>query len=176
MIRKDVTGKQVLWSSLAFLFGAGVLAFMLLSCAAQKTVTNLPPGVTQTQVQQWDSAVQDLDKIAQVTTTLRQTVIALNKQGVIPDGKVYGEMLTAIGKIDQAQISASSLLRAYPQTWTPGLAAQIQQYVNIISAQLTSITQSGLAGIKDTNSQKQVTALIAEITAAVNLVLSLTTS
>jgi len=152
------------------------LSLVFCGCAAKKTVTNLPAGVTQTQVQQWDSAVQYLNKIATVNTTLRQTVIALNKSGVIPDGKVYGDMLTAIGKIDQAQISASSFLQAYPNTWTPGLATQIQQYVNIISAQLTAITQDGLAGIKDANSQKQVTALIAEITAAANLVLALRAS
>jgi hypothetical protein len=156
------------------LLAVGFLASSLLSgCAAQKTVSNLPAGVTQAQVQQWDSAVQALSKIATVNSSLRQTVIGLHQAGVIADGKVYGEMLTAIGKIDSAQLSAAAMLQAYPNTWTPGLSAQIQQYVNIISAQLTAITQDGLAGIKNPTSQQQVTSLIAEITAAVKLVLTL---
>jgi len=93
------------------------VSLLLFSCAAQKTVTNLPAGVTQAQVQRWDSAVQDLQKISQLTSTLRQTVIALNKAGVIPDGKTYAAILTSLGKIDQAQIDASTFLQAQPNNW-----------------------------------------------------------
>jgi hypothetical protein len=158
------------------IFAFLVSSFVFVSCAArQKTVTNLPAGVTQTQVQQWDTAVANLDKIASTTSAVRQAVIAINQVQAIP-APYYGRILTALGKIDQAQISAAAMLKAYPNTWTPGLAAQLQQYLTIISAQLTSITQDGLAGIKDANSQKQITTLIAEITAAVNLVLTLSTS
>jgi hypothetical protein len=156
------------------IFAFLISSFVFIGCAArQKNVTNLPAGVTQTQVQQWDTAVANLDKIAQSNTALRQAVIQLRGQGLIPDDKVYGVLLTAIGKIDQAEVSAAAMLKAYPNTWTPGLAAQIQQYTAIISAQLTAITQSGLAGIKNPNSQQQVSQLITEITTALNLVLTL---
>jgi len=48
--------------------------------------------------------------------------------------------------------------------------------MNDISAQLQAITNDGLAGIKNPTSQQQVSQLIAEITTAVNLVLTLSTS
>src|ERR1700739_884814 len=94
-------------AALAFLFFCG--------CAArQKNITNLPAGVTETQVQNWDTAVATLDKIAQTTSTLRQAIIALNQSKVLPDGTVYGSILTSLGKIDQAQIDAVSYLKAQP--------------------------------------------------------------
>lgn len=155
----------------AFLISCCVLA----GCAArQKNISNLPAGVTQTQVQNWDMAVADLDKIAQSTSALRQAVIGLNRQGVIPDGTVYVAILTSLGKIDQAQIDAAAFLKAQPNNWGVSTQAKVKNDLAIISAELTNITQQQLAGIKNPGAQAQVTQLIAEVTAVVNLVLSLT--
>ncbi len=167
--------KRLLRLSVAcFVFAAMIGVFGFAGCAArQKNVTNLPAGVTLTQVQAWDSAVANLDKIASSTTAARQAIIALHAQGVIPDGVTYGKILTALARIDQAQISAAAFLKAYPNTWSPGLATQMQAYMNDISAQLQAITNDGLVGIKNADSQKQVSALIAEITSFVNIILTL---
>lgn len=154
-------------------FAVLLSVFLLFSCSAQKTVTNLPPGVTQTQVQQWDSAVQDLQKISQLTTTLRQTVIALNKSGVIPDGKVYVAILTSLGKIDQAQIDASTFLQAQPKNWGASTQTKVQNDVALIQQELNTILQQQLAGIKDAGAQQQVSSLISEIAGAANLIVAL---
>jgi hypothetical protein len=158
-----------------------VLAFT--GCAArQKTVTNLPAGVTQAQAQSWDTAVANLDKIAQTTSTLRQAVIALNgatvtdAQGahkVIPDGATYAAILTSIGKIDQAQLDAVQYLRAQPQNWGISTQTRIKNDVTLIQAELLNITGQQLAGIKNTASQQQVSALISVIGNAATVILSL---
>src|SRR5271157_1458628 len=136
------------------IFAFLVSSFVFVGCAArQKNITNLPAGVTQTQAQQWDSAVANLDKIASTTSAVRQAVIAMNAQDPIP-APYYGHILVALAKIDQSQISAAAFLKAYPNTWTPGLAAQMQNYMNDISAQLQALTQSGLVGIKNPTSQQ----------------------
>jgi len=104
-----------------------ISSFVFAGCAArQKTITNLPAGVTLTQVQAWDSAVANLDKIASSTTAARQAIITLHTQGVIPDGVTYGKILTALAKIDQGEISAAAFLKAYPNTWSPGLATKMK--------------------------------------------------
>lgn len=158
---------------------------MIAGCAArQKNVTNLPPGVTLTQVQQWDAAIADLDKIASASSVLRQAVIALNGASVtdstgthkvIPDGATYAAILTSLGKADQAQIAAAAFLKAYPNTWNASLAATLKGYMGDISAALQSIITTQLAGIKNAGAQSQIQQLIVGVTNAVNLVLTLTT-
>ena len=160
------------------------VGFLLLDgCSArQKTVTNLPPGVTQGQAQSWDTAVANLDKIANSTSTLRQAVIALNTatvtdaQGthkVIPDGATYAAILTSIGKIDQAEQDAVQYLRAQPQNWGISTQARIKNDVALIQAELSNITQQQLTGIKNSAAQQQVQGLISTIGNSALLILSL---
>jgi len=153
-------------------FMAAIMIFA--GCAARiKTVTDLPAGVTLQQAQSWDSAVANLHKIATATSTLRQAVIALNKSGVFPDGPAYASTLNAIVKIDQLQLAASTLLRQAPQNFGAPVKAQVADYVQQISAQLSLLNTQGVTGIKNTSSQQQIAQLISEISAAVQLVLAL---
>jgi hypothetical protein len=155
----------------AVLFLCFALAFG--GCAARvKTVTNLPPGVTQVQAQNWDSAVQDLSTIANVTSTARQTVIELNKSGLFPDGNNYATTLEVLGKIDQLQLSASTVLKQSPNNFNDSTKAQIRDYMQQISAQILTLNTQGVTGIKDQTSLQKVNGLIAEITGAVALILS----
>jgi hypothetical protein len=160
---------------LNFVACAGLLLYAALAgCAArQKNVTNLPAGVTQAQAQSWDTAVANLDKIANTTGTLRQAVIALNANKVIPDGSTYATILTSIGKIDQAQLDAVKYLRAQPQNWGVSTQARIKNDVALIQAELSNIVQQQLAGIKNTAGQQQVQALITTIGSAATVILSL---
>jgi len=159
--------------SRVFLMSAVALA--LVGCTARvKTVTNLPAGVSQTQVQNWDSAVADLQKIAQVTTTLRQSVISLNKSGVFPDGPAYANMLAGIGKIDELQIEASNYLQGVPSDWSLATQQKILAETQQIQAILTNITNTGIVGIKDPASQSQVATLISNIGSVAALIIGLT--
>lgn len=155
-------------------FGIFLLALSLAGCAARvKNVTNLPAGVTLTQAQSWDKAVQDLSQIAAVTTSARTAIIAAHTTGLLKDGQPYIDALTAIGKVDQLQISASALLQQAPSNFSDTTKGKIQDYMNQISAQILILNQSGVTGIKNPNSQQQIGSLITQITSLVALILTL---
>lgn len=133
-------------------------------CAArQKNVTNLPAGVTLAEVQNWDSAVANLDKIAQTTSTLRQAIIGLYQQGAISDGATYGKFLTSLGKIDQLQIDAVQFLKAQPKNWGVSTQLKVKNDLALIQQELLNITAQQLAGIKSAGAQKQVGTLVTKI-------------
>jgi hypothetical protein len=161
------------------------LSLALSGCAARtKNVTNLPTGVTQTQVQNWDTAVAKLHEIASTVSTLRQTVIGLNKttyvnaQGqtevVLPDGPNYASALRAIGKIDQLQISAANYLQGVPKNWGGSTQATVNGYIVGIQQAITDLVNQGTVGIKNSSSQSQVNQLIANLSATAQLILNLT--
>ena len=151
-----------------------VLSFSLAGCAARvKHVTDLPPGVSEKQAQDWDVAVQKLSQIATVTTTARQAIITVHQSGLLPDGPKYVAALTAIGKIDQVQLAASNVLKQAPNNFSDPVKGQIKDYMAEISAQIQILNQSGVTGIKNPNSQQQIGDLITQITGLAALILSL---
>lgn len=153
-----------------------VLAVVSLTwgCAARvKNVTGLPPGVTQAEAQNWDKAVQDLSQIAAVTSSARQAIIAAHSAGLIKDGPAYVDALTAVGKVDELQLSASTVLKQAPDHFTDATKTQVANYMQQISAQLLVLNQNGVAGIKNPNSQTQISDLIGQISALVGLILAL---
>lgn len=149
-------------------------AFMLTAgCGPRvKNVTALPPGVTQAQAQQWDAAVANLDKIATLTSSLRQSLTAIHTNQLIPDAE-YGRALTILGQINNAQIAAAGVLNQTPKNFGAAAKTQVVGYTNSIAAALQDLTGVGATGIKDANSLKTVNSLLAEATAAVNLILQL---
>jgi hypothetical protein len=145
-------------------------------CAArQQTITALPTGVTQAQVQSWDTAVANLDKISQVTTTLRQAVIALNHANppVIPDGPVYAAILTSLGKIDAAQIDAANFLKAQPNNWGVSTQVKVQNDIALIQNELTAIVSQELVNIKNPSAVSQIDALVSQISSAAAIIIAL---
>jgi hypothetical protein len=138
-----------------------------------KTVTELPPGVTLKQAQDWDVAVQTLNQIATITTTARQTVTTLHTSGLLPDGPNYVTALTVVGKIDQLQLSASAVLKQSPNNFTDTVKGQVKDYVTQIGQQLIALNAAGVTGIKNPNSQTQIADLVSEITALTGLILTL---
>lgn len=161
-------------SRLGILALSAVLA--LGGCAARvKTVTDLPANVTQAQAQNYDAAVGKLHEIAAITSTLRQSVIALNKSGAFPDGPQYVTALTVVGKVDQFQLTAAHFLQGItPDKFDAGAKYKLQGYIQQISAGLVELNENGVTGIKNPQSLRDVNATIAELTAAVNFVLQLT--
>jgi PBP1b-binding outer membrane lipoprotein LpoB len=146
----------------------------LAGCAARvKNVTDLPPGVTQKQAQDWDAAVQDLQKIAAITSTARTSIIELHTAGLLKDGPPYVTALTVVGKMDELQLAASNVLKQSPNNFTDATKAKVKDYLMQISAQIQTLNQTGVTGIKNPNSQQQISDLITQITALVTLILSL---
>lgn len=147
-------------------------AFMLGCAPRVKNVTALPPGVTLTQAQQWDSAVANLDKIASTTAAVRQSLTAAHTAGVFPDAD-YANTLRLMAQIDNTQLAAVAVLNQTPKNFGAGTKAQVVGFTNSIAAALQQLTQAGAAGIKDANTLKTVNNLLSESTAAVNLILAL---
>jgi hypothetical protein len=157
----------------AKLFLVATLVFSLSGCAARvKNVTNLPPGVTLQQAQNWDSAIADLHKIASTVSSLRQALVDLHNAGMI-ENIYYSEALRMIGNIDRLELSAETILRQSPQNFSASAKQQVGIYVQEISAQIQALNAAGATGIKNPNSLQTVNKLIGDLTAVVGLILSL---
>jgi hypothetical protein len=161
--------------------GLGLIFFAVVAmtgCAARvKNVTNLPPGVTMQQAQNWDTAVADLHKIASTVTTFRQTLTALH--GAQYDGKpvlsdeYYSEGLRMIGNVDRLELSAEIVLRGSPQNFSDSTKTQVAFYVKEISTELNNLNAAGATGIKNPKSLQQVNTLLGEVSGIVGLILAL---
>lgn len=168
----------------ARLAAISLAALLIGGCAAKKTITGVPAGVPVSAVQSWDEATQQLATIAKVTTELRTTIIGLNKtmfvnaqgqqEAIFPDGPQYVDALNVIGKIDQLQIQAANVLNSQPNDWTQPMQSQVGSLIQQIGQALGQLTADGTLGIKNPTKQGEVQQLITEITAAANLIVSLT--
>lgn len=146
----------------------------LAGCAARvKNVTNLPPGVTQKQAQDWDTAVQKLSQVSSLNSAARSSIIALHNAGLLKDGPPYVTALTVVGKVDELQLSASAVLKQSPNNFSDSTKAQVQDYVKQIAAQLQTLNQTGVTGIKNPNSQQQIGDLITQLVDLTGLILAL---
>lgn len=148
-------------------------------CAArQSTVTNLPTGVTQAQVQSWDSAVGNLHAVAIANSNLRQAVIALHAQ-TTPNGAplvsddVYSRIIIAIGKIDQAENAASGVLSQTPNNWNQSVKGQVAAYTAQIAAALQVLNGEGIAAAKGSSREQQIGQFIGNIAAAIQIIAAL---
>lgn len=155
---------------------AVVLACTLSGCAARvKNVTNLPPGVTVKQAQDWDAAVADLHKVASLVSTARKTLGELHDYGAATND-YYVEALRAIAHIDQLELSAEAVLRQAPQHFTDTTKGQVKSYVDQIATELQKLNGEGATGIKNADSLSKMNGMIGEVVAVVNLILTLTGS
>lgn len=157
-----------------------VLCLTLSGCAARvQHVTNIPtdangkPVATEGQVKTYDTAVSNLHKMAASVSALRQAVIGLNKQGVFPDSPQYASTLYAIGNIDKLELAAVDYLNKVPSTWSADMARTIEAQVNAILGSIDTLNKEGLIGIKNLNSQQQVSNLVKDITSLAHILLSL---
>jgi hypothetical protein len=157
----------------AVLFSGVFFLCTLAGCSARtKNVTNLPAGVTQAEVQRWDSEVAALHKIAAVTSSLRQGVIGLEKAGAFPDSVAYVNALRGVAKIDQLELAASDYLKQQPEYFGQPQKDKVRGILSDIAAELQTLNVQSLAGIKNTDHQKQLNLLLQDVTAALNLALS----
>jgi hypothetical protein len=152
-----------------------LLACMIAGCAARvQHVTNLPPGVTEQEVKNWDGEVAALHKIAGVVSSLRQGVIDLNKVGAFPDSGAYIKFLQSIGKVDQLEQAAAEYLKATPKTFGAPQKDKVKSSLTEIATELNSLNEAGLLNVKNSKTKDQVAQFLAEAIAALNLGLSFT--
>jgi hypothetical protein len=160
-------------AAIALLLLCMVGAFLAGGCAARtKNVTNLPAGVTQAEVQTWDKEVAALHKMATITSSVRQGIIGLEKAGAFPDNVAYVKALQAVAKIDQLELAASDYLKQQPEYFGQPAKDKVRGILGDIGAEIQTINVQSLAGIKNANTKSEVTTLITELTATLNLALS----
>lgn len=150
-----------------------LLAAALCGCAVRtQNVTNLPAGVTQAEVQAWDTEVADLQKVSTVVSTLRQAVIGAENAGAWPDSATYVKALQTVAKMDQLELAAAAFLQQQPQHFGVSVKQSIADYVNQIGSLMDSLSLQSVAGIKNPDTQKAIKAVVTELDAALQLALT----
>jgi hypothetical protein len=157
--------------------GLFVLSLVLLfdGCAARVAhVTDLPAGVTEAQAKNYDAAVADLHKIADLNSAARQAIIAVRGSGAFPNDAEYAKAITAIGHIAQYEIEAVQFLQQQPKSFGAPQQQKLKSELSLISDELATLNSIGsLPGIKSAGTQSTVGQIIAEITGTANLILGL---
>jgi hypothetical protein len=147
-------------------------ALLMWGCAARvQHVTDLPPGITEQQVKDWDAEVAALHKIASATSSIRQAVIDLHNAGAFPDSPAYIKVLQSIGKVDQLEQAAAEYLQQTPKTFGQPQKDKVKALVAQIGNELNDLANLNYFGTGTKARQ-----YIGEALAAFNLALSLTTN
>lgn len=141
-------------------------------CAAKNTYTNLPPNVTNAQVNAWVSANDDLVALTSVTDGATKAVIAAhNASGpngsIFPDGPAYVATLNALGRVIQLKIQAEEFLQAVPNDFGQPVATQIATFATQIASQLSTAQGMAASGITDPTTSAGV---VKAITGVVSIV------
>ena len=146
-----------------------LFAWIVAGCAARvQHVTDLPTGVTEQQVKDWDAEVAALHKIAAATSSIRQSVIDLHNAGAFPDSPAYIKVLQSIGKVDQLEQVAAEYLQQTPKTFGQPQKDKVKALVAQIGNELNDLANLNYFGTGTKARQ-----YIGEALAAFNLALTL---
>src|SRR6266436_7423358 len=85
------------------------LGFALSSCR-HRTITNLPAGVSNSQVNNWINASNSLKDVQDTTHGVLTATVNLNHSGVIPDNAKYVTALGALGRANQSEVELAQFL------------------------------------------------------------------
>ena len=122
----------------------GVVLVGLAGCGGPR-ITNLPPNVSEQQVQAWYAATGAAKVIAQSTKGLTESVIAVHTADprVIANDD-YQKVLLVLGKTAQAGIHVDSILRQAPNRFAQGTKQQIMATIQPVLAELSRADLEGL--------------------------------
>jgi hypothetical protein len=163
----------------------GVLVTLLavmpvVSCGPKNvTVSNLPANVPQSAVVSWLGATQKLDEAYSATHTVQVAVIQLNKtpgadgKMLFPDGPIYGNALTSIGKAEILERDAALFLKTVPNDWSLSTTQKITTITIEVLTELSSASSQAVLGIKNSASAQQIVNLISNIINIIKIVQSL---
>lgn len=160
-----------------------VLAFTLTGCAGRKiTVTNLPPNVTQQQVQDWVSASNNLKQAQAITHNLQGTIIALHftvgKDGkaILPNA-VYTAALQITAKLSATEIRFGRFLEQVPaKDFSASTKTAALNFTNDILGLVQELNSSGITGIKNPSSLATINNFLAEIRAIITAIRNFTSA
>lgn len=148
-----------------------VMTMVSVSCQKNKqpTVTNTPPGVTQSEVQNWYIATGILQTVADTTDKGLDAIINLNRTGIFPDGPAYKQTIQSFKAIGQLGIDTKKAMENQPQKFGTPQQDQLRNFSNQVSTELQKLTASGLVGIKDEASKARINTFISLINSSLQL-------
>lgn len=153
-------------ASVSKLLIAIVMITGLVGCANKNQhITNLPPAVTETEVKNWYAAVGGLSQVADVTSASTKLVVQLHDTRIF-EGDGYEATIRALGRIAQGGISAKQFLDTVPETFGTGTKNTLLSFADSALNELIVAEREGLAGVKNPNSQKELTAFYGSIRSA----------
>ena len=159
------------------------LVSILPGCAGRKiTVTNLPPNVTQAQVQDWVSAANDLKQAQQITHNLQRAVMAL-RIATDADGKpvlptsVYAKALQITARLSVAEIKFGRFLQGVPaKDFSASTKTAALNFTNDILGLIQELNSSGITYIKNPGTLATINNFIAEIRAIIVVIQNFTSA
>jgi hypothetical protein len=161
--------------------GLCLLLSMVLTCCAltegcgkKVIVANAPAGVDAVAVANWYKATGAFANVADLLQQGEKALRTANSSGLLPDGTLYQNFLRGFGKMAQAQKSAAEYLKTVPQTYGQSAQVRISAYAKDILGVVQDLSNNGVLGIKDANTQRLVSQTISEINSAITFVLSFT--
>jgi hypothetical protein len=169
--------------SFALALGFCSLCLTMSGCAGNKiTVTNLPPNVTQQQVQDWVSAANDLKQAQQLTHSLQGTVLALRPltdadgKPVLPT-EVYARAVRFCALLSAAEIRFGQFLQTVPaKDFSASTKAAALNFTNDILGLIQQLNSSGITYIKNPGTLATINNFIAEIRAIITVIQNFTTA
>lgn len=146
-----------------------IMAVLLVSCAKNATVSNLPPNVTSQQFLNWDKAVKTNLAMSQIIQAGTTTTIQFTDQGTLPKAASI-VLLTALKKMAEAGQGMNKFLTSVPNNWGVPVQGQVQFYVTAVQTALGDATDNGLLGVKDLTTQQKLKELLAQIQGSVQII------
>lgn len=135
----------------AWLGAVAAFALAFAGCS-HRTITNLPPGVTQGQVAAWATATDQLKVISDSVHAVQNTVIQLNRSGNFQDVPQYKMAIQSLANIVKVELAANDVLQKTPQNFGQPVAVQITALSAEILNQLIQLTAS-TGGVSGTAAQ-----------------------
>lgn len=172
--------------SLIFVFGfwsvlsLGLVTATVTGCQ-KKHIANVPPGVSESQVNDWYTATGAVSIVADNTKAAVDLIVDLNHNGEFPDGDAYNQTLSVFGGIAQGGIHARNVLSAMPENFNEDTRSQIVDFATTALAELAkwqlSRQSSGMrtANVDGAAGMQKVNDLTASIKKALEKLQSLKT-
>lgn len=151
-----------------------VLAMAGIAGCSKTRITDLPPNVSEKEVQAWYAATGAVKIIAETTKGLTDGIIDINTSDpklIQPDD--YQKVLLALGQAAQAGIHVDSILRQAPDSFGKGTKEQILAEIRPIIEQFRQADLEGIFSRSQSPRLQTELTLVKSFTEAAHLLLSL---
>jgi hypothetical protein len=151
-----------------------ILMIVGIAGCSKTRITDLPPDVSEKQVQTWYAATGIVKTIAETTRELTGAVIATNASDpkLIPADD-YQKILLALAKTAQAGIHADAILKKAPDNFGKGIKDQILAEIAPVVTEIQKADLEGLFSKSPSPRMQAALTTVKTLTKATNMLLQL---